>query len=51
VQDKVGRNVRAKILIDAAGRNVRDPMTGMPLVVDDDSTSTAQSHLVGHWRR
>ena len=36
VQDKLGRNVRAKMLVDAAGRNVRDPLTGMPLIVDED---------------
>jgi hypothetical protein len=36
VQDKLDRKVRAKMLIDAAGRNVRDPMTGMPLIVDED---------------
>jgi hypothetical protein len=36
VQDKLGRKVRARILVDAAGRNVRDPMTGGPLLVDQD---------------
>jgi hypothetical protein len=36
VQDNLGRKVRAKILVDAAGRHVRDPMTDMPLIVDED---------------
>src|ERR1043166_9584037 len=36
VQDNLGRKVRAKILVDAAGRHVRDPMTNMPLIVDED---------------
>jgi hypothetical protein len=36
VDDKDGRKVRAKMLVDAAGRYVRDPMTGMPLIVDED---------------
>jgi hypothetical protein len=36
VYDKSGRKVRAKMLVDAAGRNVRDPVTGMPLIVDED---------------
>jgi hypothetical protein len=36
VYDKAGRKVRAKTLVDAAGRYVRDPMTGAPLIVDED---------------
>jgi hypothetical protein len=36
VYDKAGRKVRAKMLVDAAGRYVRDPMTGAPLIVDED---------------
>jgi hypothetical protein len=36
VYDKDGRKVRAKMLVDPAGRYVRDPMTGMPLIVDED---------------
>jgi len=36
VQDKLGRKVRAKMLVDSGGRHVRDPMTGMPLIVDED---------------
>lgn len=36
VYDNDGRKVRAKMLVDAAGRHVRDPMTGMPLIVDED---------------
>lgn len=34
--DNDGRKVRAKMLVDAAGTTVRDPMTGMPLIVDQD---------------
>lgn len=36
VYDKANRKVRAKMLVDAAGRHVRDPMTGAPLIVDED---------------
>jgi hypothetical protein len=36
VYDKLGRKVRGKMLVDAAGRNVHDPMTGAPLIVDED---------------
>jgi hypothetical protein len=36
VYDNSRRKVRAKMLVDAAGRQIRDPTTGMPLVVDED---------------
>jgi hypothetical protein len=36
VYDNSRRKVRAKMLVDAAGRQIRDPITGMPLVVDED---------------
>jgi hypothetical protein len=36
VYDNDSRKVRAKMLVDAAGMHVRDPMTGMPLIVDED---------------
>jgi hypothetical protein len=36
VYDNSGRKVRAKMLVDAAGRTARDPITGAPLIVDED---------------
>ena len=36
VVDKNNRSVRGKILVDAAGNHVRDPITGTPLIVDED---------------
>src|ERR1043166_9475371 len=36
VQDNLGRKVRAKMLVAAAGRHVRDPMTNVQLIVDED---------------
>jgi hypothetical protein len=36
VYDNDNRKVPAKMLVDAGGRTVRDPITGMPLIVDQD---------------
>ena len=52
VQDNLGRKVRAKMLIDAAGRHVRDPMTNMPVIVDEDfDIDRAIAFGRMHWRQ